>query len=95
LADEHCLAPGSHTPVHAPPMQARAEHAAPSLQVPVASHVCTTCPLHSVASGVHVPEHAPPLQMPLQGVSLCQTPWSSQFCGVKPSHIRVPVTQLP
>jgi hypothetical protein len=95
FAEEHCFAPGSHTPAHAPLTHARPEHAAPSRQVPVASHVWTTCPLHCVASGVHVPEHAPPLQMLLQGVSLCQTPCLSQFCGVKPSHIRVPATQLP
>ena len=66
------MAPGSHTPAQAPLTQAFPEHAAPSRQAPVVSHVWTTCPLHCVAAGVHVPEHAPPLQMPSQGVSLCR-----------------------
>lgn len=95
LAEEHCLAPGSHAPVHAPLTQALPEHAAPSRQVPDASHVCMTCPLHWVAAGVHVPEHAPPLQTPSQGAPLCQAPCLSQVSGVKPSHIRVPAMQLP
>jgi hypothetical protein len=44
---------------------------------------------------VQVPEHAPPLQMLPQGASLCHTPFASQFCGVNPSHWRVPVAQFP
>jgi hypothetical protein len=95
FAEEHCLLPGSQTPTQAPLTQACPEQGAPSLQVPVASQVWTICPLHWVFLGVHVPEHAPPLQMPSHGVSLCQTPFLSQLCGEKPSHIRVPVTQLP
>jgi hypothetical protein len=36
---EHCVAPGVHTPVHAPLTHAWFEQVVPFCQVPVASHV--------------------------------------------------------
>src|SRR5882724_3776528 len=70
-------------------------HAMPSCHVPVASHVCTTCPLHCFAFGAHVPEHAPPLQRLVQAEALNQVPLASHVSGVRPSQRRVVGAQTP
>jgi hypothetical protein len=69
--------------------------AAPSCHVPLASHVCTTSPLHCVAFGEHVPEHAPPLHTLAQGGSSVHAPVGSQRSGANPLHCRVPGVHPP
>ncbi|HVU04329.1 MAG TPA: hypothetical protein VHE30_21370 [Polyangiaceae bacterium] len=43
---EQIFAPGVHTPVQIPATHAWPEQVVPSLQVPVASQLCVTKPLH-------------------------------------------------
>jgi hypothetical protein len=80
---EHRFVPGAQTPVHAPATHAWFAHAAPSIQVPVASHVCTTRPLHPLAFGLQLPEQAPPRHTFLHRVPGCQLPVASQVRGVR------------
>ena len=56
---EHCVVPGTQTPVHAPATQAAFEQGWAVLHVPVRSQVCTASPEQRVAPGVHTPVQAP------------------------------------
>jgi hypothetical protein len=56
---EHRVAPGAHTPVHAPDTQAELEQLDGVPQVPPGWQVCTPLPEHCVAPGVHTPLQAP------------------------------------
>jgi hypothetical protein len=56
---EHCVAPGTHTPVHAPFTHAEFVHADSGPHAPFESQVCQLLPEHRVAPGVQTPAHAP------------------------------------
>jgi hypothetical protein len=56
---EHCVVPGTHTPVHDPEMHAELVHEVGAPHVPVVLHVCTPLPAHWVAPGVQMPWQAP------------------------------------
>jgi hypothetical protein len=43
---EHCVAPGTHTPVQPPDTQAELVHATAVPHVPFVLHVCTPLPEH-------------------------------------------------
>ena len=58
---EHCVAPGVHTPVHAPLAHAWLTHGTEVPHVPVAPHVWTASPEHCDAPGLQA-THAPPRQ---------------------------------
>ncbi len=58
---EHCVLPGEHEPVQAPPLQTLGQSDPLICQVPEPSHVCGCCALHCIAPGVHDPVHAPAL----------------------------------
>ena len=55
---EHCVDPGTQTPVQLPLAHANV-HAEALPHCPVALHVCTPLPEHCTAPGVHTPVHAP------------------------------------
>ena len=59
---EHCVAPGVHTPEHAPLTHTYVQ-ATGLPQVPPLEHVCTPLPEHWVAPGVQEPAHVPELQV--------------------------------
>jgi hypothetical protein len=56
---EHCVAPGVHTPVHAPVTQAEFVHADGAPHVPFPEQSCTPLPEHCVEPGTHTPVQAP------------------------------------
>jgi hypothetical protein len=56
---EHCVALGTHTPVHAPLTQAELIHAVAALHAPFVWHVSTPLPLHVVWPWAHTPLQAP------------------------------------
>jgi hypothetical protein len=55
----HCVAPGVHTPVHAPDTQAAFEQGCAVDHAPVVSHVCTASPEQRKAPGTQTPVQAP------------------------------------
>jgi hypothetical protein len=59
---EHCVAPGTHTPMHAPVTQADATHEEAAPHWPLELQVSTPLPEQRVVPGAHTPEHSPPTQ---------------------------------
>jgi hypothetical protein len=59
LLPEHCEAPGTQTPLHAPLRHTALPQDCALPQVPVALHVCTPLPRHLVAPGEHSPVQVP------------------------------------
>ena len=58
---EHCVDPGTHTPVQAPLAHAYVQADA-LVHWPVALQVCTPLPEHCVVPGVQTPVHEPETQ---------------------------------
>jgi hypothetical protein len=59
----HCIAPGEHTPVHAPLTHAASMHTTAVLHCPLSAHDSTLLvPEHSVVLGEHTPAHWPATQ---------------------------------
>ena len=59
-ASRHCLSPGPHTPVHAPPMQVRFDgHADGVAHCPVGEQSETALPAQCFWFGAHTPAQAP------------------------------------
>jgi hypothetical protein len=59
---EHCVVPGTQTPVQAPAAHAAFVHGCAVPHVPVKSQVCTASPEQRVAPGVQTPVQAPDTQ---------------------------------
>jgi hypothetical protein len=56
---KHCVAPGVHTPVHAPDTHAEDTQALALPHCPDELHVSTLLPLHRAAPGAQTPVHVP------------------------------------
>ena len=85
---EHCVAPGVHDPVHAPPEHAALLQATGEPQAPVPLHVSTPLPLHIVDPGAHDPVHDPPTH-----AVLTQVEGAPQAPVVL--HVDTPLTEPP
>ena len=94
---EHCVWPGAHEPVQAPPTQVWFEQAAPEVQVPVELHVCGwLLPEQLTSPGPHVPEHAPPRQVWwLHATAVPQVPFDAHVCTPLPEHCVAPGVHTP
>src|SRR5271167_1470262 len=77
---EHCVEPGTHTPVQAPVAHAN-EHGEGVPNCPLALQVSTPLPEHVVDPGAHTPLHPPPTQAAAtHAVAVPHTPPEEQVC---------------
>jgi len=102
LVPEHWVAPGVHTPVHAPSLHTYG-HAIGLPQRPPL-HICTPLPEHCVSFVVHaLVEHAPALHVtahagvtpPSSSGVFCQVPVALHVCGWLPLHCVAPGVHTP
>jgi hypothetical protein len=92
-APEHCVVPGTQTPVHLPATQAVPAHAMPAPQAPLAVHVSTLLPCgeHCVVPGAHEPVQAPATHASSpQSMAMPQMPVDPQTSTPLPSHCAAP-----
>jgi hypothetical protein len=93
---EHCLAPGTHTPVHALPTQADETQVDAVPHCPLDEQVCTPLLEHCFVPGVHTPVQAPPTHAWLEHVApFCQVPAPSHVCTTSPTHCEEPGLHVP
>jgi hypothetical protein len=79
---EHCVVPGTHTPVHAPATHALFTQAVVPPNVPFDWQVWTLLPEQVVCPGAHTPVHVPFTQVwLLHAVPAVQAPAALQVSG--------------
>jgi hypothetical protein len=85
---EHCVSPGEHTPVQAPPRHVWLIQAEGGPKVPPAVQVSTELPEQVVCPGEQLPEHAPAEQVEsMHGTAAPQLPLvGSHVCTPLPLH---------
>jgi hypothetical protein len=75
---EHSVAPGAHTPWHAPFTHAWFEHAAAPPHWPSDPQICTPLPEHLAAPGTHTPEQTPFTQPNWHALAVPHVPVAEQ-----------------
>jgi hypothetical protein len=88
LVLQHCVDPGTQTPVHAPLLQTKGQ-AVPFCHCPPALHVCGVVPVHWVAPGLQTPEHWPFAHTNGQAVPGTFWPAALHVCGTAPLQLVV------
>lgn len=92
----HSVAPGVHTPVHAPEAHAEDTQGDAVPHCPLELHVCTPLPEHRVMPGEQTPEQVPLTQAWfVQEEAPCQEPFVSHVCGTSPLHCFDPGLHVP